>query len=97
MAETASLVQKDRAAQTTPESTRGVCFTPRVDIYETDNELTLYADVPGVAPGGVELRYENGELVLNGRVQPRQSSRARPYHQARRSYPRAVALARSVD
>jgi len=71
MAESTSLTQKDRADQTTPESTRGVFFTPRVDIYETDNELTLYADVPGVGPGDVDLRYQGGELILHGRVKPR--------------------------
>jgi HSP20 family protein len=71
MAENTSLTQKDRTEQTGPESTRGVFFTPRVDIYETDNELTLYADVPGVAPEDVDLRYEGGELILHGRVKPR--------------------------
>ena len=71
MAETTSLTQKDRAEQPTPESTRGVFFTPRVDIYETNDELTLYADVPGVGPDDVDLRYENGELILRGRVKPR--------------------------
>lgn len=64
---------KGRAdAATAPEQTRGgVFFTPRVDIVEDDKELVLYADMPGVAPDGVDLRYENGELVLHGRVQPR--------------------------
>lgn len=71
MAENTSLTQKDRTEQTGPESTRGVFFTPRVDIYETDNELTLYADVPGVAPDEVDLRYEGGELILHGRVKLR--------------------------
>jgi HSP20 family protein len=71
MAENTSLTQKDRTEQMGPESTRGVFFTPRVDIYETDNELTLYADVPGVSPGDVDLRYEGGELILHGRVKPR--------------------------
>jgi HSP20 family protein len=71
MAESTSLTQKDRAEQLTPESTRGVVFTPRVDIYESDSELTLYADVPGVGPEDVELRYENGELLLHGRVKSR--------------------------
>jgi HSP20 family protein len=62
---------KDRA-ESRPEATRsGVFFTPRVDIVETDAELTLYAEVPGVRPEDVELRYEKGELVLHGRVQPR--------------------------
>jgi HSP20 family protein len=54
------------------ETTRGSqYFTPRVDIYETDNELTLYADIPGVKASDVDLRFERGELILQGRVTPR--------------------------
>lgn len=71
MAENTSLAQKDRGEQLSSESTRGVFFTPRVDIYETDSELTLYADLPGVGPEDVDLRYEGGELILHGRVKPR--------------------------
>ena len=64
--------QKERADQTRPERMRGgVCFTPRVDIVEPDNELTLYAELPGVKPEDVDLRYENGELLLHGRARPR--------------------------
>ena len=55
------------------ESTRsGFYFTPRVDIYETDNELTLFADLPGVTAENVDLRFERGELILQGRVKRRQ-------------------------
>lgn len=72
MAESTTLTQKDRAEQTSPEATRGgTYFTPRVDIYETENELTLIADVPGVGAGDVDLRYEQGELILHGRVRKR--------------------------
>jgi HSP20 family protein len=42
--------------------------TPRVDVFETEQELLLYADLPGVANNGVDLRYEDGELVLQGKV-----------------------------
>jgi HSP20 family protein len=64
--------QKQRAGQTGTESTRGGnFFTPRVDIFETEKELVLQADVPGVRPEDVELRYEQGQLFLHGRVQPR--------------------------
>jgi HSP20 family protein len=45
-------------------------YTPRVDIVETDTELLLYADMPGVRAEDVDLRYENAELVLRGKVQP---------------------------
>jgi HSP20 family protein len=72
MAENTSLSQKARGEQSTPEHTRGgVYFTPRVDIFETDQELLLYADMPGVRPEDVDLRYEQGELLVHGRVQHR--------------------------
>lgn len=68
---------KDRPAAAQPETTRGgVCFTPRVDIVETEAELTLFAEVPGVRPEDVDLRYENGELLLHGRVRPAGDQRA---------------------
>jgi len=56
--------------QPNAESTRnGMYVTPRVDIVETDTELLLYADMPGVRPEDVDLRYEKGELILRGKVQ----------------------------
>ena len=69
------MTQKERGEQQSPargEATRGgTFFTPRVDIYETDKELTLYADVPGARSEDVDLSYERGELLLHARVQPR--------------------------
>jgi len=71
MTETA--LKKTNGSDTRGETTRsGFFFTPRVDIYETDQELTLFADVPGVSPEGVDLRFERGELILQARVPPRQ-------------------------
>jgi HSP20 family protein len=66
-----SVTPKGRPDQAGPESTRAAYFTPRVDIYETDKELLVYADLPGVRPEDVELRCERGELVLHARVKPR--------------------------
>jgi len=69
----ASNLQTTNGHDTRGETTRsGFYFTPRVDIFETDNELTLLADVPGVAPDDVDLRFERGELILQARVKPRQ-------------------------
>ena len=56
-----------------PEATRGSnYFAPPVDIFENDKELTLYADLPGVRPEDIDLKYERGELILHGRVSARQ-------------------------
>lgn len=97
MAESTTLTQKDRAEQTTPESTRGVFFTPRVDIYETDNELTLYADVPGVGPNDVDLRYEGGELLVRGRVKPRHPENLVYQEYDEGDFYRAFAIHESID
>jgi HSP20 family protein len=54
----------------------GRTVAPRVDIFETDKELLMYADLPGVATGNVDLRYEDGELVLQGKVSTEQPGQA---------------------
>ena len=72
MADKTAYSEKTRGEQAAAESTRGgPYFTPRVDIYETDKELTLLADVPGARPEDVDLRYERGELLLHARVHER--------------------------
>ncbi len=76
MANITNTPTKDRA-EARPEATRGgTYFTPRVDIVETDAELTLYAEVPGVRPDDVDLRYEKGELLLHARVKPAEGQRS---------------------
>jgi HSP20 family protein len=62
---------ENRPDRGTAAATRGVQFTPRVDILETADELTLLADMPGVKPEDADIRFENGELVIHGRCQPR--------------------------
>jgi len=75
VAEATTAVVKKEAGEVAPaESTRGgIYYTPRVDIYETADELVLQCDVPGVSPGDIELRFEKGELSLHGKVRPRQA------------------------
>jgi HSP20 family protein len=70
MAEKQTTITKNRPDNFTAEATRnGNYFTPRVDIVETESELLLFADMPGVGPEDIDLRYENAELVLRGKVQ----------------------------
>ncbi len=99
MANVATAPTKDRADLARPESTRGGgYFTPRVDNCETDKELTLFAEMPGVKPEDVNLRYENGELLLHGRVQPRQAVKTlllQEYEEG--DFYRAFAIHESID
>jgi HSP20 family protein len=68
MANTPTTLTK-QTKTTDREATRNAqYFAPRVDIFETDSELLLFADMPGVAPKDIDLRYEQGELTLQGKT-----------------------------
>ena len=61
------------AAVAAPERTRDITYTPRFDIGETEDELVLYGDLPGVSPQDLEIHFENKELTIHGKVAPRHS------------------------
>jgi HSP20 family protein len=59
-----------RAESGKADHTRGVVFEPQVDILEVDDDMLLYVDLPGVKPEDVDVRFENRELQIRGKVQP---------------------------
>jgi len=60
-------VVKDREFPATENGEAAVVARPRVDILETEQEVLLLADLPGVKPSDVDVRFENGELTIHGR------------------------------
>ncbi len=44
-------------------------FTPAVDLYETETELVLIADMPGVDEQGLQIEANRGMLTLEGEAQ----------------------------
>ena len=42
-------------------------FVPATDVYETDEALTLVAEMPGVASAGLNVTVEENVLVIRGR------------------------------
>jgi HSP20 family protein len=62
----------------TPE--RAVAVTPRVDVLETENEFLILADVPGLRPEDVDIRFEKGELTFHGRRPGAREFEATAYH-----------------
>lgn len=55
-------------------------FTPPIDIYETEAGLVLYADLPGVSVGSLELQVQDNKLTLLGKVEPQIPDGAIPVH-----------------
>jgi HSP20 family protein len=100
MADIVKTPSKERQEVSRAEATySGPQFVPRVDIYETDKELTLFADLPGVGPKDVDLHYEKGELVLRGKLQspPRDHSRLLLEEYEVGDFYRVFAIHESID
>lgn len=47
-------------------------YCPNVDIVETRDELTVFADLPGLRPEDISVEFENGTLSIHGVVRDRQ-------------------------
>jgi len=61
-------------------------WSPAVDIFETDNELVLKADVPGVDQKDIDIQLENGTLTLKGERKFANEERGKGFHRLERSY-----------
>lgn len=55
-------------------------ITPAVDIYETDAEFVLLADLPGVEDSGLQLEVSRGVLTLAGEIQATENEKQRSYY-----------------
>jgi len=75
-------------------------WTPSVDIKETENEITLIADVPGVDQKDLEIKIEDGTLTLKGERKFEEEKKGEGYHRIERGYGsfvRCFSIPDSVD
>lgn len=62
-------VREKQEVQTPAETTRNIpVYVPAVDIYETEEALTLVADMPGVSPENVDIDIRDDQLTIRGTV-----------------------------
>jgi HSP20 family protein len=74
-------------------------WTPPVDILETEDELLLKMDVPGVSLEQVDIRLENETLTIKGERKFEQPQ-GKGYHRIERAYgtfARSFTLPNTVD
>jgi len=68
-------VKPKQEVTTASEQTRpGLVFTPSVDIFETEHEISLLADLPGVTTDGLTIDLRENTLTLTGEVKPFESA-----------------------
>jgi HSP20 family protein len=59
-------------------------WAPRVDVEETDKEILVKADVPGVDAKDVEITVSDGTLVLRGEKKQEKEENGKNYRRAER-------------
>src|ERR1700720_1882776 len=74
-------------------------WAPSVDIYETENELVVKADLPDVNPQNLDIRVENNVLIIRGERKFESKVNEDNYLRIERAYgsfSRSFSLANSV-
>ncbi len=61
-------------------------WSPAVDIYETENELVLKADLPDVDQKDIDVRVENQTLTIAGQRKFEKQEAGKGFHRIERSY-----------
>lgn len=82
------------------EPTTNRPWSPAVDIYETENELVLKADIPEVSQKDIDVRVENQTLTIAGERKFEHEESKKGFHRIERSYGnfvRSFAVPNSFD
>lgn len=86
-----------------PERRRGLLegeWAPSVDVAETDNEVVVTAELPGVKQDDVDITITDDVLTLKGEKKEEKEVKEKNYHRIERSYgsfQRSVSLPAGVQ
>jgi len=75
-------------------------WSPAVDIFETESEIVVKAEVPGMERKDITLNLENNVLTLRGERRFLKEAKEENYHRIERSYggfSRAFSIPVTVD
>jgi HSP20 family protein len=75
-------------------------WSPSVDVYESEDSLTVKADLPEVKVEDIDVRVENQTLTLRGERKFEKDESVKGYHRIERSYGefvRSFAVPSTVD
>ncbi|MGD2097649.1 MAG: Hsp20/alpha crystallin family protein [Desulfobacterales bacterium] len=62
--------EKQEVASPAEQTTPGLVFTPAVDIFETEKQITLLADMPGVKADDLMVDLRDNTLTLSADIAP---------------------------
>jgi HSP20 family protein len=90
----------NEAFERTSDEANLTAWAPAVDIYETEHELVVKADIPEIKPEELDIRVENNILTIRGERKFEEKVSENNYLRVERSYgsfSRSFSLANTVD
>ncbi len=75
-------------------------WNPPVDIYESENDIVLQAELPGLKKDEIDVRVEKNVLTLNGQRERENEVKEDGYYRSERAYgsfSRSFTLPTTVD
>lgn len=93
-------VQDKKELESQKEQTAPVKrYVPATDIVETDSELLLYMDMPGVGKEDITVRLEKNVLKIGGKIQMSSYSELKPMYTEYNigNYTRQFELSNKID
>lgn len=61
-------------------------WAPPVDIYETENEIVLKAELPEIDQKDIDIKVEDNTLTIRGERKFEQETKKENYHRIERAY-----------
>jgi len=69
-----------RAIEKGPE---GTSF-PKIDISETDKEIEIKADIPGIEPDKINVEISDEEVIISGEYESKKEEKKKTYYRLER-------------
>lgn len=81
---TSMMQRRGTSSSPTPQTSQQ--FTPRIDVSEDEESLTISAELPGMTKEDIELYCDNESVTLQGEKSHEETDESEGYHRTERSY-----------
>ncbi len=75
-------------------------FAPKLDISETDKEIIISAELPGMEPEDIDISLDRKALIISGEKRAEKEEKGKRFYRVERSFGsfhRSIALPNEVD
>ncbi|HSW64168.1 MAG TPA: Hsp20/alpha crystallin family protein [Dissulfurispiraceae bacterium] len=83
-----------------PFGRKGATFSPKVDVVETDKQIMVTAELPGIDEKDIEVSISRDSLTIKGEKKVEKEDKGKDYYRMERSYgsfSRTVPLPAEID